>query len=163
MFTGSGKSPPIQESNTHQTIEDYVNSLDQVHRWPFSNISGMENLDHVASAISSGNCALVSDGSFSKSSHQAAAAWVVGNEAIHRQIQGQVPCAGNHEIHSAYRGELAGIYRGLTFIKFICQSKQIQRGKILLGCDGLGAIKKSKSLKSLLLRLTLITLAPFMP
>ena len=38
----------------------------------------MENLEHVANAISSGNCALVSDGFFSKSPHQAAAAWVIG-------------------------------------------------------------------------------------
>ena len=78
MFTGSGKSPPIQENQNHQAIEDYVNSLDQKHRWPFNNISGIENLEHVANAIRSSNCALVSDGSFSKSSQQAAAAWVIG-------------------------------------------------------------------------------------
>ena len=94
-------------------------------KWPLENIEGMDNINHITSAITNGNCASVSDGPFFSEPHQAASAWVLGNEATHRQMKGKVQCAGDKETHSAYRGELAGIFGGLQCIKAICKLKNI--------------------------------------
>ena len=107
-----------------------------------SDIAGIENLDHIIQSIISGNCALVSDGSFHRESHQASAAWVMGNEALHRQITGKIVCAGRKSSHSAYRAELAGIFGGLMLVKALCKVNNIQNGRLILACDGLGAVKK---------------------
>ena len=142
IFTGSGQSQPPTNNPPINSLEDYVNSLAPKDRWPFEYISGQENIDHIVVAIQQGNCALISDGSFDPTTHQAAAAWILGNEALYRQIKGDTLCSGNKMVHSAYRGELAGIFGGLCFIEAICFISNIQHGKLLLGCDGLSALKR---------------------
>ena len=141
-FTGSGLPATMTPNNQISSLEDYVNALPEKEKWPFQNISGRDNLNHIVNAIQSGNCALVSDGSFAQNNQQAAAAWVIGNEAFHRQLSGKVVCTGSKDHHSAYRGELAGIYGGLRMLEAICSTNKIQNGRIILGCDGRGALEK---------------------
>ena len=105
-------------------------------------MQGTEHIDHIALALQSGNCAMISDGSFDPSISQAAGAWCIGNEALHRLLTGQSPCTGQKTSHSAYRGELAALYGGMMCIKLLCEYKNITTGRILIGCDGLGALKK---------------------
>ena len=135
-FTGSGEAPSIQRPPTTETFDEYSLSLPNDLNWIFDNISGMENALHMKQAIESGNCAIVSDGSYSQTSQQASAAWTIGNKALHRQIEGKVACSGRKMTHSAYRGELAGIYGGLMFLKVFCQTQNISNGSVLLCCDG---------------------------
>ena len=73
-FTGSGDSASISPTTNYSTLEEYVDSLPPLHRWPFSHITGAQNLNHITQAIESGNCALVSDGSYEKDNQQVAAA-----------------------------------------------------------------------------------------
>ena len=142
IFTGSGKSPQVETPTNITDMESYIASLNISDRWVFQHSTGLENLHHVARCIQSGNCVLISDGSFDENKQQAAAAWCLGNEALHRQLKGAVLCAGQKKVHSAYRGELAGLYGGLRMIEAICKIYDIQTGRIILGCDGLGAIAK---------------------
>ena len=92
---------------------------------------------------------MVSDGSFFPTKSQASGAWILGNEARHRSIIGKCPCAGNKHHHSAYRAELAGLYSGLLFLKHLCTYKDINNGKIIIGCDGLSALRKIQRIPSL--------------
>lgn len=149
-FTGTGDNPPPETNNHPATLEDYISSLKPNKQWPFRHIHNAENINHIATSITNGNCLLISDGSFFKESSQSAAAWIMGNEALHRQMKGQVLCAGDKSIHSAYRGELAGIFGGLQCVKAICKIKSIRRGRLTLGCDGLVALKRTMADTTLL-------------
>ena len=91
-------------------------------------------------SIRLGNCAIVSDGSFFPSTKQSAAAFSIGNEATHRRIVGRCHVIGPPDSHSAYRAELAGIHCGLCFLYAICNSHNVKRGRIILGCDNKGAL-----------------------
>lgn len=143
IFTGSGKSPQTETPINVTNLESYITSLNPADQWVFQYLRGLDNLDHVVRSIQIGNCALISDGSFDENKHQAAAAaWCLGNEALHRQVKGEVLCAGQKKVHSAYRGELAGLYGGLKMVEAIYKIYDIQEGRIILGCDGQGAITR---------------------
>ena len=113
--------------------------------WALQNIRGLENLPHIVTSIQQGNCALISDGSYHPTPPRASSAWYVGNEALHRLVCGTTPCTGDKSIHSAYRGELAGIYGGLMFIKSLCDYANLEHGHLIVGCDNLGVINTLQS------------------
>ena len=61
---------------------------------PITGITHLDNIPHIITCIENGQCSLVSDGSFFASSNQAAAAFVMGNEAAHRRIIGRCHVIG---------------------------------------------------------------------
>ena len=145
--TGSMVTPPPPLPRT--TFESFVQHAFPSLHWILHHINGLENIDHIEHAIHNGNCAMISDGSYYASQSKAACAWVIGNEALHRTLTGAAPSVGPASCQSAYRGELAGLYGGLFTLKALCDYKNITSGRIIIGCDGLGAIKKIQAKPSL--------------
>ena len=145
--TGTLMPPPPPPLRT--TFLAFAQSLYPNLSWAFTNLQGLDNFDHIAYALRQGNCAMISDGFFQPSKSQATGAWILGNEAQHRAIHGTAPSVGPKHSQSAYRGELAGLYGGLLTLKLICAYSNITTGRVLIGCDGLGALKRIQSPASL--------------
>ena len=133
----------------HTSLLDYALHKYPNLAWALQQLQGLEHINHIAQAIQQGNCAMISDGSFYPTTSQAAGAWLLGNEALHRQISGSAPSVGPKECQSAYRGELSGLYGGILLVKCVCDYRQITRGHILIGCDGLGALQRIQKKPSL--------------
>ena len=132
--------PPQQPA--HQSILTYAQHQYPQLCWVLQSITGLENIEHIVQSIRRGNCAMISDGSFHPVSHQASSAWTLGNEALHRRISGHSRCVGHKTTHSAYRGELSGLYGGLFTIKILCEYFHLNEGRLIIGCDGQGALHK---------------------
>ena len=139
-----GATRPIvtEQDIPHQSFLPFVHHTSPTLAWALQSVTGVENIPHIAHSIRQGNCALISDGSFNPHTSQASSGWYIGNEAFHRLLSGTSPCTGPSEAQSAYRGELAGLYGGLFLVKKLCEFEDIQNGYILVGCDGLGALKQ---------------------
>ena len=119
-----------------------MKSLPIQQQHPLKDLTLLNNEDHIAASIINGSCALVSDGSYFASTNQAAAAFVIGNEAAHRRIIGRCHVVGPMSSFSAYRSELAGLHGGLIFVQTICRIYNIASGRITLSCDNKGALEK---------------------
>ena len=124
------------------SLQQFIQSTSPYNAWATNNTQGLRNHPHIEHSITIGRCALISDGSFCPLRSQASGAWFLGNDALHRLICGYAPCTGMKATHSAYRGELAGLYNGLLFLHHLCTFRNIQNGRILIGYDGQGAINK---------------------
>ena len=146
QFTGS---LPLQNEPTTPPppydIVTYVNNLPANSNQPLRDISHTDHIPHIIRSIREGNCAVVTDGSFFPTTNRSAAAYVIGNEAAHRRLIGRCFVVGPPTSFSAYRSELAGIHGGLSFIQGLCESYDIQQGRIVLACDNEGAIKRIKT------------------
>ena len=69
-FTGSGTAAQTEINPTYASFEEYINTLPEDEKWPMSDIEGTENINHILQSILSGNCVLVSDGSYHRESQQ---------------------------------------------------------------------------------------------
>ena len=149
-FTGSLPSPttPNPLPTPINTFHAYKRSLVPNERHSILDISDLQHLPHIIDNIKQGNCALVCDGSFFPSTAHAAAAFVLGNEAVHRRIIGRCFVVGPPSSYSSYRSELAGIHAGLTVLLGICSSQKITSGRIVLACDNKGALQRIASGKT---------------
>ena len=145
-YSGSLASQPSSPPSTPPltSFSSFQHSLPLSHRLSILDISHIDHLPHIMDSITQGNCALVCDGSFFPTTNQAAAAFIIGNEAAHRRIIGRCHVVGPPESYSAYRSELAGIHSGLTFLLGICTAHNITQGRIVLACDNYGAIQRIK-------------------
>ena len=141
-FTGTLQQlPHTTPATLHTSLSSYINAL-PTHNLLLSDLSQLDNLPHIINSIKNGNCALVSDGSYYQSTHKAAAAFILGNEAAHRRIIGRCHIIGPKESFSAYRSELAGIHCGLMFIHCVCSVYNIQAGRLVVACDNNGVIQR---------------------
>ena len=143
QFTGTlPLENPEEAIPQHTNLPQYIASIPFKHHHPLTDLSYPEHIPHILESIQAGNCAVVTDGSFFPSSSQGAAAYVVGNEAAHRRLVGRCYIAGPISAYSAYRAELAGIHGGLLLILGLCTSYNIEKGRIILGCDSKGALSR---------------------
>ena len=142
-FTGTMQlkaSPPAPEPIT--TFHSFKLSIPSAQRTPLLDLSNLEDIPHIVESIKLGNCALVTDGSYFESSSQAAAAYVLGNEAYHRRIIGRCHVVGPPASYSSYCSELAGLHGGLLFLLGLCKAYRIQNGRIIVACDNKGSLQK---------------------
>ena len=144
---GAGRNSPPTPLPPRESLYSFIQSTDPSYSWVTQSINGLHNLPHIVSSIRAGNCAMISDGSFCPAREQASCGWHIGNEALHRLISGSSVCTGPQGSHSAYRGELAGLYGGLFCIMKICEYEKIHEGRIIIGCDNIGALKMIQSTK----------------
>ena len=129
--------PPSIISN----LDTYINSLAIHHQHTLSDLTHLDNIPHIINCIRNSSCAVVTDRSFYPSNCQTAAAFIVGNEAMHRLVIGRCNVVGPKSSFSAYRAELAGLHGGLTFILGLCKAYHITNGHITLSCDNDGALE----------------------
>ena len=143
QFTGTMPlSPPPPPQPAISNLTTYINSLHPNHQHALSDILHLDNIPHIINCIQTGNCAVVTDGSYYPSTSQTGASFIVGNEAMHRLIIGRCDVVGPKTSFSAYRAELAGLHGGLNFILALCKSYHITSGRITLSCDNDGALGK---------------------
>ena len=128
--------PPIT------SLQAFIQSLPSDQQSPLKDISHLDNIPHIVNSIKRGNCALVTDGSYFPSTNQAAAAFVLGNEAAHRRVTGRCHVIGHPSSYSSYRSELAGLHAGIMFLYGLCQAAPIHYGKITIACDNEGSLHR---------------------
>ena len=138
---------PFEPNIPHQipnTLAALIKSIPPNQQHPLLDLNNTSEIPHIISSIQQGNCAMVSDDSYFPESKQSAAAFIFGNEAAHRRIIGRCHTHGPTSSFSSYRAELAGLHGGIMFLHAICQLHQIKEGRIIIGCDNEGAIKRIK-------------------
>ena len=90
--------------------------------------------------ILQGTAIAVSDGLFLKDSKIGTASWAIESNDTQNRILGSLVCTGPSEVQNPYRSELFGIMGTLLHLHRVCQTYNIQSGRIQLYCDGKGAI-----------------------
>ena len=131
QFTGTmpqthslSSNPPVNNMSSFRHL------LSLRHQHILSDITHLEHIPHIINCIKNGTCAVVTDGSYYDSTSQAAASFIIGNEAEHRHIIGRCHVVGPTSSFSSYRAELAGLHGGLVFILRLCEIYQINSGRI---------------------------------
>ena len=145
-YSAVHRNPPNTKLEYGNASTEYNTTICRLlptrHRHPLIDWSYPEHIPHILEGIQNGNCAVVTDGSFFESTSQSAAAFVIGNKAAHRRIVGRCFIAGLTVAYSTYRAELAGIHAGLLLILGLCETYNVEKGRIILGCNNNGAIKR---------------------
>ena len=121
----------VHSDTRAQTISnDFLDDLDVINR---------HNLEKIGQSIKEGSLKVVSDGSYLDTHKVGTAAWMLETpEGI--STSGRMIIPGNEQAQGSYRSELGGIYGGLSHVALISKHLKIDKGKITLGCDGLGAV-----------------------
>ena len=140
-------SPPrsIPPAPTSQGILALWHHLDQASRWSVQEVTWGTPGDptpgaHVAAAILRGDCRAVCDGSY-KLGHGTAAFSLHGHLPVH-SIRGQNITHGPKGSQCAYRSELGGLVGTLTVLELLCEAYAIPSGKVTIGIDCEGLIKR---------------------
>ena len=94
----------------------------------------------IAEAAAQNQLTMVSDGSFCKQNRFGTAGWVIETKEGERVINGSLVTPGDADVQGSHRSELAGILGGIHKINQACKRFNINEGKVLVGCDGKGAI-----------------------
>ena len=133
---------PSQETAQPRNLDEAVEALNEQNRWAIQHLQHDDDGEHFAQAIMEGQAIVVSDGSYAKGRTTAGFVATRMYDARHR-LKACNEVAGTIKQQNAYRGELAGVYGGLTLTELICELHQVRGGKIKIALDGEAAMKMS--------------------
>lgn len=126
------------------SLRDYIDSSPTSLRWALQECDGLENTATILTAITTGECVIVSDGSYQEGLSTAAYIIVPASD-VARRIKAVCVIPGRSQ--SAFRAELGGIFAALNMLlAVISQAAVPVNGKrtVLLGCDGKSALERIK-------------------
>jgi hypothetical protein len=104
-------------------------------------------LDILFNDFSNGTLVSVSDGSYFPETKQAACAWLIESSCRSQWIMGSVRTPGTHDVQSAYRSEVAGLWAiSMTHKLLSCCLPQPKH--LIVGCDGKAALNILSSSKN---------------
>ena len=101
-----------------------------------------QDLDNIAVSIRNGTARMVSDGSYIKETGKATFSLILESQDKASSIKVTGIVLGNPEDNDSYRAECTGLLAGIILIRLVCQLKQIETGKVTIGCDGKSALEK---------------------
>jgi hypothetical protein len=132
-FTGWYKEDTTvqQDARIQLVRNDFLEDIDIIDNY---------QLQAFGKSIKEGTLKVVSDGSYLDTHKAGTAAWILETpEGL--STSGRMIIPGNQQVQGSYRSELGGMYGGLAHVHLICKHLHLTTGKIILGCDGLGAVK----------------------
>ena len=109
--------------------------------WALQDLQMSTCIESLATAIMNGTAVGVSDGSYKKEA--GTAAWVLESEDGSGWIRGNVVVPGFASDQSVYRSEIAGIYGAVLVSEIVKEAWAINKGGIIIGCDGKEALKQA--------------------
>ena len=136
IYTGHMEhAPPPPQPNDFWTRR---RQLPEGLRWAIGQIALPDNLMNVVQAIQQELAVGISDGSYKEPF--GTSAFTMGSEISKLIAVNMVP--GDYRYHSAYRAELSGVAGILTCTLLLCETFQINHGKITIGFDGKSAMDR---------------------
>ena len=95
-------------------------------------------IDEIIRDIEAGTAVGVNDGSFK---HELGTApWILENASGSQRIMGNVLIPGFKSDQSAYISEIGGIYALVMVVELIKRMWDLDKGSIVIGCDGINAL-----------------------
>jgi hypothetical protein len=129
----------------HENDEPYTLPLSDDINWILTETTQPIQLNNICESITNGSIKAVSDGSYLSSHRIGSAAWIIESPDKISQCTGKIHCPGPANIQGSHRSELIGILGIITHINKICNTNNIRRGGIEIGCDGQGALNAIQS------------------
>jgi len=126
------------------SLRDYIDSRPMSLRWNLQDCEGLENAEAIVAAITTGDCVIVSDGSF-QADLGTAAYIIVPSSDVSRRLKAVCVIPGRTQ--SAFRAELGGIYAALSMLLAVISHMDFPVngiGKVVMGCDGESALERIK-------------------
>ena len=127
-----------------KTVEYKVRKPNDTWRqWLFNTLEESHDKLELENDIRTGKAIAVSDGSYKETKGKGAAGWTIVCESGRCRIRGTSISPGIKEIQNSYRAEILGLLAIVTYLTEFCSKYNIRSGGLILGCDGLQALKQS--------------------